>query len=69
MSPALAARLDEIAREEGMAMLLKLNKIAHQAIKDDPGGSSRWISGLYVMTEERATDPRADSASGTEADE
>ncbi|NEJ69696.1 hypothetical protein GR197_03980 [Rhizobium phaseoli] len=69
MSPALAARLDEIAREEGMAMLLKLNKIAHQSIKDDPGGHSRWISGLYVMTEERATDPRADSASGTEADE
>ncbi|MBX5156728.1 MULTISPECIES: DUF6502 family protein [unclassified Rhizobium] len=69
MSPALAARLDEIAREEGMAMLLKLNKIAHQAIKDDPGGSSRWISGLYVMTEEREPDPQADAASETEADE
>ncbi|RUM06090.1 DUF6502 family protein [Rhizobium chutanense] len=68
MSPALAARLDEIAREEGMALLLKLNKIAHQAIKDDPGGNSRWISGVYVITEEREADLQAE-AMGTEADE
>ncbi|PDS74812.1 DUF6502 family protein [Rhizobium sp. L43] len=68
MSPDLAARLDEIARAEGMALLLKLNKIAHQAIKDDPGGNSRWISGVYVMTEERGADLQAEAAA-TEADE
>lgn len=68
MSPDLAARLDEMAREESMAMLLRLNKIAHQAIKDDPGGNSRWISGVYVMTEEREPDPQA-AASATETDE
>ncbi|PDT07335.1 MULTISPECIES: DUF6502 family protein [unclassified Rhizobium] len=63
ISQALASRLDEIAREEGMALLLKLNKIAHQTLKDDPGGNSRWIAGLYVMTEE------ADAAPETETDE
>jgi hypothetical protein len=63
ISQALANRLDEIAREEGMALLLKLNKIAHQTLKDDPGGDSRWIAGLYVMTEE------ADAAPETETDE
>lgn len=69
ISPALAARLDALAREESMALLLKLNKVAHQAIKDDPGGNSRWIAGLYVMTEEVETGLRADAASKTEADE
>jgi hypothetical protein len=69
ISPALAARLDEIARQEGMALLLKLNKIAHQAIKDDLGGNSRWIAGLYVMTEEDEADRQADAASKTETDE
>ena len=52
-----------------MTLLLKLNKIAHQAIKDDPGGSSRWIAGLYIMTEERETDPAAETASNQEIDE
>lgn len=69
MSPALAARLDELARQESMTLLLKLNKIAHQAIKDDPGGNSRWIAGLYVMTEERERDPAAETASKQEIDE
>jgi hypothetical protein len=67
ISPALAARLDEIGRKEGMALLLKLNKIAHQAIKDDPGGNSRWITGVYVMTEEGDAVPPA-AASETETD-
>lgn len=52
-----------------MALLLKLNKIAHQAIKDDLGGNSRWIAGLYVMTEEDEADRQADAASKTETDE
>ncbi|WP_327206407.1 DUF6502 family protein [Rhizobium beringeri] len=69
ISPALAAQLDEIARQEGMALLLKLNKIAHRAIKDDPGGNSRWIAGVYVMTEAAEADLRPDAASKTETDE
>ncbi|OWV82107.1 hypothetical protein ATY77_02365 [Rhizobium sp. R634] len=69
MSAALAARLDELARQESMALLLKLNKIAHQAIKDDAGGSSRWIAGLYVMTEENETAPAPETASRTETGE
>ena len=52
-----------------MALLLKLNKIAHQAIKDDPGGNSRWITGLYLMTEEGEADRQADTSSKTETDE
>lgn len=69
ISPALAARLDAIAREEGMALLLKLNKLAHQAIKDDTGGNSRWIAGLYVMTEESEAGLQPDAASKTETGE
>ncbi|WP_334545719.1 DUF6502 family protein [Rhizobium leguminosarum] len=69
ISPELAAQLDEIAREEGMALLLKLNKIAHRAITDDPGGNSRWIAGVYVMPEAAEADLQPDAASKAERDE
>lgn len=57
ISADLAARLDVIAREETMAMLLRLNKIAHQLVQEDPGGGSRWIAGGYVLTETVETSP------------
>ncbi|MGO8656966.1 hypothetical protein ACC771_15180, partial [Rhizobium ruizarguesonis] len=44
-------------------------RLVHQAIKDDPGGNSRWIAGLYLMTEEDEADLQADTASKTETDE
>ncbi|MGR8926892.1 DUF6502 family protein (plasmid) [Rhizobium leguminosarum] len=69
ISPELAAQLDEIARQEGMALLLKLNKIAHRAITDDPGGNSRWIAGVYVMPEAAEADLQPDAASKAETDE
>jgi hypothetical protein len=56
ISAALAARLDAVARAESMALLLKLNKIAHQALQQDPGGNSRWIAGIYVMPQDEDQD-------------
>ncbi|KWV56836.1 hypothetical protein AS026_31955 [Rhizobium altiplani] len=49
ISEALAKRLDNASREEAMAMLLRLNRLANQAIEGDPGGDRRWIAGVYVM--------------------
>jgi hypothetical protein len=43
--------------QESMAMLLRLNKIAHQALQDDPGGDSRWIAGIYVMPQAVKPEP------------
>jgi hypothetical protein len=57
ISAALAARLDEIARQESMALLLRLNKIAHNALQDDLGGDSRWIAGIYIMPQAVKPEP------------
>lgn len=64
ISPELAARLDGMAREETMAMLLKLNKIAHQLVQQDPGGDGRWITGVYVMNETVAPDAPTGAGEG-----
>jgi len=49
ISEALAERLDKASRDEAMAMLLRLNRLANQAIEGDPGGDRRWIAGVYIM--------------------
>jgi hypothetical protein len=69
ISSALAARLDAIARAEAMAMLLRLNKIAHQAVQADTGGDSRWITGIYVMPQDEKPAQPATVDARTEADE
>lgn len=69
LSPALAARLDLIGRQEAMAMLLRLNRIAHQAVQADAGGNSRWIAGIYVMPQEGQPIASVVTDAKTEADE
>lgn len=63
ISAELAARMEELSRQEAMAMLVKLNRIAHQAVQEDPGGASRWIAGIYVLNE------KTDAASPSPLDE
>jgi len=65
ISEALAERLDKASREEAMAMLLRLNRLANRAIEGDPGGDRRWIAGVYVM---QAQDSPVEPAAG-EVDE
>jgi hypothetical protein len=65
ISDALAARLEEASREEAMAMLLRLNRLANGAIENDSGGNRRWIAGVYVM---QAKDSPVESGGG-ESDE
>ncbi len=69
ISAALAARLDEIARQESMALLLRLNKIAHNALQDDPGGESRWIAGIYIMPQEVKSEPSPTGDADNRGDE
>lgn len=63
ISASLAAELDELSRQESMAMLLRLNRIAHQAIQNDAGGDSRWITGIYVLNQTGETEATPDTAS------
>ncbi len=49
ISPALAARLEALSREEAMQMLLRLNRVANDAIEADEGGDARWTTGVYVF--------------------
>nr|WP_244490352.1 DUF6502 family protein [Rhizobium sp. Root708] len=61
ISDALAKRLEAASREEAMAMLLRLNRLANQAIESDPGGDHRWIAGVYIL---RADDDQLASEAG-----
>ncbi|QFY62640.1 hypothetical protein FZ934_19850 (plasmid) [Rhizobium grahamii] len=61
ISDALAKRLEAASREEAMAMLLRLNRLANQAIESDPGGDHRWIAGVYIF---RADDDQVTSEAG-----
>ncbi|MDM9623045.1 DUF6502 family protein [Rhizobium sp. S96] len=67
ISDALAKRLEAAGREEAMSMLLRLNRMANQALETDAGGDHRWIAGVYMF---QAEDDQPTSRLGTaEADE
>ncbi|TPM34288.1 hypothetical protein FJ967_22670 [Mesorhizobium sp. B2-3-4] len=50
LSEELARSLEAYSREIAVETLLRLNKYANQAIQSDPGGTSRWNWGVYVVT-------------------
>lgn len=49
LSPELAARLEAASREEAMQMLLRLNRLANEAVGRDAGGGARWSAGVYIF--------------------
>lgn len=61
LSPALAVRLEALSREEAMKMLLKLNRIANEAVAADAGGAARWTTGIYVFREDAEAMPRPEA--------
>jgi len=50
LSEELARSLEAHSRKLAIEMLLDLNKHANQAVRNDPGGTSRWNCGVYVLT-------------------
>lgn len=72
LSPELAGRLEAIGRDEAMQLLLRLNRIANEAVEQDAGGDARWGVGLYVFhaleKAEPAIEPAGDEKAGTEGD-
>ena len=49
LSADLARSLEIYSREVAVETLLRLNKYANQAIQTDPGGTSRWNYGVYIL--------------------
>lgn len=62
LSPALAARLEALSREEAMQMLLRLNRAANAAVETDEGGEARWTTGVYVFRSD--AEPEAPAGAG-----
>ena len=54
LSPALARRLADRAREIALEALQTANREAHAAVETDAGGDSRWNFGVYVYREDGA---------------
>jgi hypothetical protein len=54
LSPALARRLADRAREIALEALQTANREAHAALEGDAGGESRWNFGVYVYREDGA---------------
>jgi hypothetical protein len=54
LSPALARRLADRAREIALEALQTANREAHAALATDSGGDSRWNFGVYVYREDGA---------------
>ena len=54
LSPALARRLADRAREIALEALQAANREAHAAVETDTGGDSRWNFGVYVYREDGA---------------
>lgn len=50
LSEQLAKSLEAYSRKLAIETLLHLNKHANQAIQSDPGGTSRWNCGIYILT-------------------
>jgi len=52
ISPALARQLEEISKAEAMDLLIRLNRMANEAIRTDTGGNARWITGAFIFRED-----------------
>lgn len=50
LSEQLARSLETYSRKLAIETLLHLNKYANQAVQSDPGGTSRWNCGVYILT-------------------
>lgn len=50
LSEELAKSLEAYSRKVAVETLLQLNKYANEAVKSDPGGTSRWNCGVYILT-------------------
>lgn len=59
LSAELAKSLEAYSREVAVETLLRLNKYANQAVQNDPGGTSRWNFGVYILTSD-GTSPVAE---------
>lgn len=59
LSAELAKSLETYSREVAVETLLRLNKYANQAVQNDPGGTSRWNCGVYILTSD-GTSPVAE---------
>lgn len=49
LSPELAKTLEQASRDEAMQMLLRLNRIANEALATDQGGTATWSTGIYIF--------------------
>lgn len=59
LSEELARSLEAYSRKLAIETLLRLNKHANQAVRNDPGGTSRWNCGIYILTSDA---PAAEAA-------
>ncbi|WP_292416634.1 DUF6502 family protein [Mesorhizobium sp.] len=50
LSEELAKSLEAYSRKVAVETLLQLNRYANEAVKSDPGGTSRWNCGVYILT-------------------
>lgn len=65
ISQTLSQKLTEISKSEAMELLLRLNRIANEEVKTDPGGQERWIAGIYIFTAaEMQSDPSSHLTDG-----
>ena len=55
LSEELARSLEAYSRKVMVETLIHLNKHANQAVKSDPGGTSRWNCGVYILASDDAS--------------
>ncbi|MEW6632492.1 MAG: DUF6502 family protein [Pseudomonadota bacterium] len=55
LSEDLAKSLEAYSRKVVIEALLHLNKHANEAVQSDPGGTSRWNCGVYIITSDDAS--------------
>ncbi|WP_245456882.1 MULTISPECIES: DUF6502 family protein [unclassified Mesorhizobium] len=70
LSQELARALEAHSRKLAIEMLLRLNKHANRAVRSDPGGTSRWNCGIYILTSDGTPagaefSPQHDDTSGS----
>lgn len=51
ISQTLSQKLTELSKSEAMDLLLRLNRVANEEVKTDPGGQYRWTAGIYIFTD------------------
>ncbi|TPN80726.1 hypothetical protein FJ987_28775 [Mesorhizobium sp. CU2] len=68
LSEELARSLEAHSRKVVVETLIQLNKHANQAVKSDPGGTSRWNCGVYILTSDDASTVTEDGTPRKPAD-